>query len=103
MAAIWKVVSMTVVPQESGYTNVVNRVTWLASDTDGTYSAQFGGDIDIPLHTDYPWVEYDQLTEQDVLEWCFEDGLDKAAIEAKLASELAYQANPPVVELPLPW
>lgn len=105
MAATWKVLSMTVVPQESGYADVVNKVCWLASDTNGTYFAQVGGEIEIPLHTDHPWIEYSQLTEQDVLAWCYEDGLDKAAIEANLQEQILLQIAdpPPVLELPLPW
>ena len=107
MAATWKVVSMTTAPQKLNplgepYPNIVFRVNWLASDTDGTYSAQIGGESDIPFHYE-TYVPYADLTEQQVLTWCFDGGVDKTGIEANLASQIAYQANPPAVELPLPW
>jgi hypothetical protein len=103
MATTWKVTSMMAIPQEDGLTNVVSRVMWFASDTDGTYSAQIGGEIDIALETDETYTDYTQLTEEIVLDWCFENGLDKVAIEANLARQIVHQANPPVIPLPLPW
>jgi hypothetical protein len=37
------------------------------------------------------------------LNWCYENGVDKTAIEANVSKQIADQINPPVVALPLPW
>jgi hypothetical protein len=43
------------------------------------------------------------LTEQQVLDWCYANGVDQAAIEANVSLQIANQIDPPVVSLPLPW
>jgi hypothetical protein len=37
------------------------------------------------------------------LQWCYENGVDKTAIEANVTAQIENQINPPVVTLPLPW
>jgi hypothetical protein len=43
------------------------------------------------------------LTQEQVLGWCYANGVDKSAIEANVSLQIANQINPPVVSLPLPW
>jgi hypothetical protein len=43
------------------------------------------------------------LTEAQVLDWCFANGVDQSAIEANVSLQIQNQINPPVVSLPLPW
>jgi hypothetical protein len=43
------------------------------------------------------------LTQEQVLEWCWANGVDKDATETAVGNQLAKLANPPVVTLPLPW
>jgi len=38
-----------------------------------------------------------------VLGWCYENGVDQAAIEANVTLQIENQIDPPVVTLPLPW
>jgi len=38
-----------------------------------------------------------------VLGWVYANGVDQAAVEAALATNIADQVNPPVVTPPLPW
>ena len=38
-----------------------------------------------------------------MLDWCYENGVDQAAIEANVTLQIENQINPPVVTLPLPW
>ena len=49
------------------------------------------------------FTPYNELTEQQVLDWCFANGVDKTAIEANVSLQIQNQINPPVVVLPLPW
>ena len=49
------------------------------------------------------FTPYDQLTEAQVLQWCYANGVDKNAIEANVTLQIENQINPPVVTLPLPW
>jgi hypothetical protein len=43
------------------------------------------------------------LTEAQVLGWCWDNGVDKASVEASVEKQIVEQANAPVVALPLPW
>ena len=38
-----------------------------------------------------------------MLDWCYANGVDQAAIEANVTLQIQNQINPPVVVLPLPW
>ena len=100
----WIVQSMMVKTQESGQADVVYLVDWLASDTDGVNEARRGGQIEIPAPTG-TFIPYDQLTEQQVLDWVWASiGSDsKTAIDANLNMQIVYMQQPPVVSLPLPW
>jgi len=95
---------MQVKVQEAGFTDVVYLVDWLASDTDGTNEARRGGRTEVPAPTE-TFTPYDQLTESQVLDWVWGvmGAEAKAALEANLADQIAYQQNPPVAVLPLPW
>jgi hypothetical protein len=49
------------------------------------------------------FTPYDQLTQEQVLGWCWVGGVDRAAVEANVQLLVDAQVNPPVVQLPLPW
>lgn len=89
--------------QESGQTDVVYLVDWLASDTDGVNEARRGGKTEVPMSDNF--TPYADLTEQQVLGWVWAAMGDeaKAALEANLNMQIVYMQQPPVVSLPLPW
>lgn len=102
--AIWTVKSMQTAPQEDGLPDVVKRVFWLCTATDGVNESRLGGKTEVPLST-ASFTPYDQLTQTQVIGWV-RDVLgpqEVARIEASLQQQLADMANPPIVELPLPW
>jgi hypothetical protein len=49
------------------------------------------------------FTPYNQLTQDQVLGWCWANGVDKTATEAAVQSMLNNAINPPVVQPPLPW
>ena len=49
------------------------------------------------------FTPYEDLTQEQVLDWCYANGVDKNAIEANVTQQINDQINPPVVTLPLPW
>jgi len=49
------------------------------------------------------FTPYDQLTQSQVVEWCWQNGVDQAATEAAVNENLALQVDPPIVQPPLPW
>ena len=49
------------------------------------------------------FTPYDQLTQEQVLGWCWANGVDKDATEAVVQEAIDSQINPTVIQPPLPW
>jgi len=106
----WIIERLLVKPTEGSLTDVVITADWRCNgtettgsgDTEKTYSGTCYGSCSFAPPTEN-FTPYDQLTEQQVLNWCWENGVDKTAIEANVSLQIANQINPPVVVLPLPW
>ena len=74
-----------------------------ATDDGGEFSAGSYGTCGFsadPTATDF--VPYADLTEEVVLGWCFEDGIDQVATEARLQANIDLQMTP-VQASGVPW
>ena len=68
---------------------------WRATDVDGDYSASSYGTCGFTYDASSPdFTPYDQLTQDQVLGWCWNDGVDKDAIEASLAAKIEADKYP---------
>ena len=79
----------------------VTTAHWTAVAVDGSFSADTYSTCS--WSDGEPTIPYDQLTQAQVLEWVWANGVDKAAIEASIAAQIQDQINPPVIQPPLPW
>lgn len=76
---------------------------WRATDVDGDYSASSYGTCGFTYDASSPdFTPYDQLTQDQVLGWCWEDGVDQSAIEASLAAKIEADKNPTQAD-GVPW
>ena len=106
----WIIERLLVKPTEGSLTDVVITADWRCSgteitgsgDTEKTYSGTCYGSCSFAPPSG-SFTPYDELTEAQVLQWCYENGVDKTAIEANVTAQIENQINPPVVTLPLPW
>ena len=73
---------------------------WTASAVDGEYSASIYSTCSWAAGT--PSIPYADVTEAEVLQWCWDSGVDKAATEAALAQNIADQKAPKVAA-GVPW
>lgn len=73
---------------------------WTATAVDGEYTASIYSTCSFGEGT--PTIPYNQVTEQEVLNWCWANGVDKSAVEAALAQNIALQKNP-VTAAGVPW
>ena len=101
----WVIEQMDCYPQAEGETDVVFTVHWRINATDGTYNATSYGTVGVTYEAGTPYTPYADLTQAQVVGWVEAAlGPEKvASIEANLATNIANQANPPVVTPPLPW
>jgi hypothetical protein len=100
----WSITQLQVYPQSEGEADVVCAAAWNVSGTDGTYSGSLNGSTAFKLDPEAPFIPYDQLTQEQVLEWVWgslgEEG--KASAEADVDAQIAYAAEQ-VSTPPLPW
>ena len=110
MTILWLIERLLVKPTEGSNTDVVITADWRCNgtettgsgDTEKSYSGTCYGSCSFAPPTG-SFTPYPDLTEQQVLDWCFANGVDKSAIEANVSLQINNQINPPVVSLPLPW
>lgn len=98
----WTIEAMDCKPQEGDLTDVVITAHWRCNGTDGTYSGTVYGTCSFG-QPEGSFTPYADLTQDQVLGWCWSSGVDKDATEANIDTQIADQVNPPIITLPLPW
>jgi hypothetical protein len=78
----------------------INCAHWTATAVDEDYTASIYSTCSFALAT--PAIPYASVTEQEVLDWCWANGVDKTATEAALAQNIELQKNP-VTATGVPW
>ena len=102
MTLSWIIERLLTKPVEGPNTDVVITADWRCNGSQDSYSGTCYGSCSFAPPTG-SFTPYNELTEQQVLDWCFASGVDKNAIEANVTAQINDQINPPVVSLPLPW
>ena len=98
----WIIERLLVKPTEGSYTDVVITADWRCNGSQDSYSGTCYGSCSFAPPSG-SFTPYPDLTEQQVLDWCFANGVDKTAIEANVTQQINDQIDPPVVVFPLPW
>jgi hypothetical protein len=78
----------------------ITTAHWRATAVDGDYTASSYGPCSFAATTLV--IPYASVTEQNVLDWCWANGVDKNATEASLAKQIEMQKNP-VTAAGVPW
>ena len=98
----WSVSDMTHMDSDGG----VILVYWscvAASDGSPSYTATEGGKLRCEYDASSPdFTPYTDLTEEQVLGWCWANGVDQSAVEAALTANINEQKNPTTGD-GVPW
>ena len=78
----------------------ITTAHWTCNAVDGDYTAGSYGTCGFAAAT--PAIPYASVTMQEVLDWCWANGVDKDATEANLAAQIATQ-KAPVTAAGVPW
>jgi len=78
----------------------ITTAHWTASAVDGAYTAGAYGTCGFEAAT--PSIPYASVTEQDVLNWIWANGVGKDTVEASLQSQIDLLKNP-VQATGTPW
>jgi hypothetical protein len=102
MTILWIIERLLVKPTEGSITDVVITADWRCNGTDETYSGTCYGSCSFQPPSG-EFTPYPDLTQEQVLGWCYANGVDQAAIEANVTQQINDQINPPIIAPPLPW
>jgi len=102
MTILWIIERLLVKPTEGSLTDVVITADWRCNGSQDQYSGTCYGSCSFAPPTG-EFTPYPDLTQDQVLGWCWSNGVDKTAIEANVTLQIENQINPPVIAPPLPW
>jgi hypothetical protein len=78
----------------------ITTAHWTATAVDGDFTASIYSTCSFASAE--PAIPYADVTEAEVLQWCWSNGVDKDATEAALAAQIEAQKNP-VTATGTPW
>jgi len=92
----------------NGFTSVVVTCGWRATGTETVNGTEYSNSIYGTCSFPEPaaggsFTPYADLTQSQVVGWCWENGVNQEATEAAINANLASQINPAVIQPPLPW
>ena len=99
----WIIERLLVRKVEGTLTDVVITADWRCNGSQDQYSGTCYGSTSFAPPSGSGFTPYEDLTQDQVLSWCFANGVDQSAIEANVTAQIQNQINPPVVCLPNPW
>jgi hypothetical protein len=102
MTINWIIERLLVRKVEGTYSDVVITADWRCNGSQDQYSGTCYGSASFAPPSG-SFTPYKDLTEQQVLDWCYANGVDKTSIEANVTQQINDQINPPVIAPPLPW
>jgi hypothetical protein len=108
---VWTIQSMTVSTMEiDGHSQVVLTASWQCKGTQSVgegspeYQDAITGGATFPIPAEGgSFTPYADLTQEQVLGWCYAAGVDQSDIETRVQASINTQMNPPVTNPPLPW
>ena len=98
----WVIEQMQCAVQQDGETDVVITAAWRCNGVNGNYAATVYGSCSF-TYEGGSFTPYQDLTQDQVLGWCWSSGVDKDATEASIEAQIESQINPTVITPPLPW
>ena len=98
----WNISQLDCVPQVPEGADYVVTAHWQCTGVDGVYSGQVYSTTGFAV-VEGAFTPYADLTQDQVLGWVWDSGVDKDATEAAVEGQIEAQKNPPIVNPPLPW
>jgi len=99
----WSIGALDCKVSEDNLSDVVYCAHWRCSATEDGYSASVYATCSLPAPDPANFIAYADLTKEEVLNWIWANGVDKAGTEAAVLGQIERQKNPVVVSPPLPW
>jgi len=102
MTILWIIERLLVKPTEGTLTDIVITADWRCNGSQESFSGTCYGSASFAPPSG-SFTPYEDLTQDQVLNWCYANGVDQGAIEANVTQQINDQINTPVIAPPLPW
>jgi hypothetical protein len=105
----WVIEWMQTTPTTATPPEVVLTAGWRCNGVEtagtpaATYNASSYGTATFPMPTEGQFTPYADLTQEQVLGWCWANGVNKTDTEAGVQTQVDNEINPPTIQPPLPW
>jgi hypothetical protein len=99
----WNISQLDCVPQAPEGADYVVTAHWSCNGVNGDYSGSVYATCSFAVVQGEAFTPYADLTQDQVLGWCWANGVDKESAEAAVEQQIQNQINPPIVSPPLPW
>ncbi|MFZ9830427.1 MAG: hypothetical protein ACO3ED_09285 [Ilumatobacteraceae bacterium] len=99
----WVISRLDCLPSVPEGTDYVVTAYWSCNSANGDYRANVYGTCSFAVVQGEAFTPYADLTQEQVLGWCWANGVDKESAEAAVTGQIEAQINPPIVSPPLPW
>lgn len=99
----WTVYGLDCLPETPEGDDYVVTAHWRLVGVDGEYTGVVDARTSFPVVQGEAFIPYADLTQDIVLGWCYEHGVDQNAMEGAVAGQIAAAKEPQPVSEPLPW
>lgn len=99
----WRIDKLAVRPKEANFENVVTTAFWTCFDEDNESLGTLSGKADFKISPESDFVEFIDLSEEQILEWVWNSGVEKEAVESSVAQEVIRQKTGVLITPQLPW
>jgi hypothetical protein len=100
----WKISALDCYVEKDGKQNIVHTIHWSVLAENKGESAEMSGSQSIEYDASKSFVDYENLTEQQVKTWLIEAmGEQKQMLEKALDDKISIQSEPLIVKPQLPW
>lgn len=103
MTTNWIIETLYVKPVDGDLTNVVVTANWRCNGSQDQFAGTCYGSTSFTAPDPQAFKPYSDLTQDEVLQWVFDSGIDKAGVEANVQAQIENQINPPIITPMLPW
>ena len=101
---IWAIEWMQTTPSTATPPETVLTAGWRCNGVQDTYNATSYGSASFPQPEEGgTFTPYADLTQEQVLGWCWNNGVNQIDVEAGVQAQINNLISPPMVYSPLPW
>lgn len=103
MTTNWIIETLYVKPIDGDLSDVVVTANWRCNGSQDQYAGTCYGSTSFNAPDPQAFTPFSSLTQDEVLQWVWDSGIDKIGVESNVEQQIQNQINPPIITPALPW